>query len=289
MATLQAIKLALAVILPLTLPLHGFASASGCPPYIWLAFGEQSRLPDGSVRQHYHIRKSGTSLPESTMSHGLQAFYRLGSRTTQGQDFFPAPVVCREGDCSLDITSSTTARLEVYVVGTCENRHFMAQTVQALFGKAGASPTSAPALLSNPIVDLPHLSLAPSYSDYYMQTGQTYNFSYAGHGSAAETVSVFERQQRLAAAVTLEPTGDFAFTPSRDPGLDSTGPQASKETVLLIQETANNRGYATTFTLLLHRSRSAQLQLLPGGILFGLTAAAILALVIVMKKRPWYR
>ena len=276
-------------LLVIIVPREGFASGAECPQSLWLSLGERTRLSDGSLSQRYHLRRSGTGWPEDTLTPQLQAFYRLSGRNSSGQGLFPAPVTCREGDCSLDIRSTTFARFEVYVVGTCGQRRFMAQTVQTLFGKSSIAQPSVSESFNDPLMDLPQLSLTPSPSDYYMQTGRNYQFNYSGLGGGGVTVAVIEEHQRPVMALTMHSTGDFTYTPPHDARLDRLGQQAFKETVLLIEEFADNRQYATTFTLALHRSRLAHMSLLPGIGLFSLTAIVVLALVLALKKRPWYR
>ncbi|QTA90826.1 BadF/BadG/BcrA/BcrD ATPase family protein [Desulfonema magnum] len=71
---------------------------------------------------------------------------------------------------------------------------------------------------------------------------------------------------------------------THDPGLDKSGPQARKESLILIEETADGTDYATTFTLLLHRSLTGHLKLVPGLMLLGITAI-ITALFVIYKRR----
>ena len=274
------------------IPMHLRAEVSltntDCAAYLWIAYGRQTRHPDGSVTQRYHIRSDRALWPDGDACGDLQAFYRASSRSDQAEwGYHTAAVVCSRGDAYLDITSKTNTRIDLHVVGTCGNSQWTAHTAHPLFGKASPD-TREPSART---VDLPQgvvrLRLRPSRHTYYMQTGNPYHFDYSDNDGTIESAIIIENRKRIA-QIDLLPGNVLSYTPPHDPNLDRCGHYATKETIVLVKETATDRTYADTFTLLLHRSVYSYHRLPPGVILFSAAACVVLVLVIIYRRRPWY-
>lgn len=258
-----------------------------CPAYIWITCGEQIRQKDGSLTQRYYVGHNEEIRLDGNRGLDLEAFCLFDNRSPEDKGYSKLPIACDSGKRYLDINCRANAHLELFVVGTCGGKRFMAQTAHSLFGKAFPATQKEAASMAELPDDLPRLRLRPSRRNYYMQTGIPYQFSYTGKGGAPKIADIIENQKRLL-SIPLAPGDVLTYTPPQDPELDRTGPYDFKETVLLVNETAAGIDYATTFTLLLHRSYTAHLQLLPGVTLFGLTAALTLFVVLMHKRRPWY-
>ena len=260
-----------------------------CPDHIWIACGEQIRLPDGSVTQHYWLRSDSKKRLRRLSNIQWEAYYRLTDGTTPAKGYCKVPLECSEGAPHLKINCRTNARLELIVVGRCGGKHFSAQLRHALFGKASAVKQNHSMQFSDLPADLRQLNLQPASRNYYMQTGGTYRFTYRGDAGAVLSVAVLEEGQRLPLDLNLSLDETLAYTPAHDPRLDRSGPYEFKETVLLAREVSGDREYAATYTLQLHRSYIAHRRLFPGLVVLAGAAALIVGLVAVFKRRPWYR
>lgn len=258
------------------------ATHADVPAHLWIAYGPKTRAPDGAVTQRFYIRRGGRPGDLSD----LQAFYRFGNRRGLEPVFHRARILRQDGDFYLDVSCPAMARVEVTVTGTLPGRQgvaqLTAQTTFFLFGKAADDRRPAAADF-HPQTRSP-LHLRPDPGHYWMQTGATYFFTYSGPNPAAATVSVLENNRPI---LTLAPdaNGAFAYTPSHDSRLDSAGPDAGKQTVLMVRAAAGGRECRSVYTLLLHRSRHGHMQLWPGMALFGFTAAAIGLLVGYQRRR----
>ena len=266
-----------------------------CPTYVWIDYAEQVREKNGSLTQRYYIRNSGDIWPDCAHCPDFQAFYRLNGRPSPKKHpyrfdrfspkagYYRTSITCDNGELYLDINFRTNARIELYIAGTCGRKKFLAQIAHPLFGKAPSGETRTQWPVAGLPADLPRLCLQPSRHNFYMQTGQTYQFSYTGKGTAVKSMSILENHKRLA-DVAMSPSGVFAYTPPHDPQLDRVGPYDVKETVALVEEATSDWDYATTHTLLLHRSFFAHLRLLPGLVLFGVTIM-VFAVIVGYKRK----
>lgn len=274
-----------------------------CPAYIWIDCSKQTREKDGSITQRYNIRSDADGWADGTEGSDYQAFYRLDIKFSKSKSksksknpyrfdrsfpetgYYNIPVTYADGELYLDINSTANARVELYVYKTCDGKKLSARIVHPLFGKA-ASEDEPP--IQGPVVsipaDLPRLYLPPFFQNYYMQTGQSYPFGYTDKGTTVKTMSILENRKHIADIVRA-PDGTFVYKPLHDPKLDNTGPYDFKEAVAMVKETATGWDYVTTYTLLLHRSYIAHLELLPGLVLFGVTAALFTVVVVCKRKR----
>jgi hypothetical protein len=260
-----------------------------CPAYLWISYGSKIRQKDGSITQRYHIRTSSPSGLAGDFCLDLKAYYRLGSRSAQARGYGLAPITCSKGDGtigSFEINSKTNAHIAVFVVGTCGTMRWMAQASHPLFGHASPDAQSSPALVDLP-TDFARLHLIHARHNFYMQTGSTYHFSYRGKNGITTAPAVYETRERVA-ELALRPDHGLAYTPPHDTRLDRSGHYATKEAVVWVTETAAGKCYATTYTLLLHRSINAHLKRLPGIVFFAAAAVATGILVNLRKRRVWY-
>ncbi len=274
---------------------HPVSAADGCPAYLWIACGDQTREKDGSVTQRYQILTNGGSWPDCRSDAGLHAVYTAAGRYSPAKGYHGmpvyrrVPVVCTGDEAYLDINARANTLIDLYVYGVCGGKRFMAQTNHPLYGRASSEirPLEQPAATLPG--DIPRLLLEPSRRRYHMQTGQTYRFTYTGGGRAVQSATIIEDQKPVE-QIAVTPAGALEYTPAHDPDLDRSGAYDTKEAVVLVEEAGDGGGrFATTFTLLLHRSIYAHSRLSPGLALFAATAAAVLVLVLANKRRPWYR
>ena len=260
-----------------------------CPDHVWIACGEQIRQINGSLTQRYLLKSSEENRPPCFSGLSWEAYYRLYGGAVSEKRYRHVPMRCRDGEPYLDVNCRTNARLELIVVGRCGRRRFTAQTQHVVFGKASDGKQEQSLSLSELPSDLRRINLQPSRRNYYMQTGRAYRFAYQGNGGAVVSFEVLEEDRPLQLDLALAPDGTVAYAPAHDPRLDRNSPYEFKEVVMLAREVTGEREYATTFTMLLHRSYSAHLRRRPGLVVFAGAAALVAGLVAVLKGRPWYR
>ena len=263
--------------------------AVNCPAYVRVSCGKQIRHKNGAVTQRYHLCTDNPAGLACDARVECQAFYRFDHGIRPEEIFYQAPIACDGGGRHVDIYCSTNATLELIVVGRCGRKGYTSQIVHGLFGKAASAEMVGGARAGALPADLPRLHLRSSRHNAYMQTGQTYHFIYHGRDNAKVALSVFEEGRRLAEPFILGPDDDFAFTPAHDHRLERSGPYALKETVAVVQEETVETRHATSFTLLLHRSYTARLRLLPGLLVLCVAVAASIVMAFAFKRRSWYR
>ncbi len=290
----SGIMLSIGIFVIICGSLSGPANAgTQCPTHIWIDCGEQTREKNGAVTQRYYIRNSDDICRNCTQPPDYKAFYRLKSSTPKKPyrfdrsfpeaDYSCALIRCDNGELYMDITSETNSHVQLYVYGTCGRKKLSAQITHPLFGKAPSEKKRTQEPVARLPEGFPTLNLHAAPRNFYMQTGQTYQFTYAGKGTTVSTMSILENHKQLA-KVAVSPGGIFAYTPPHDPQLDRNGPNEVKETVALVEETTPQWDFATTHTLLLHRSYLAHLRLLPGLALFGVTILLFAAIVGYKRK-----
>ncbi len=283
----------------------------GCPPFIRISYGDLITERDGSLTLRLFIRTPHASsvLPDGGTNLKLNAFYETECLSSEGpRHYYRTSVKCNNGVPYVDINSGVSSRIELTVSGTCGNRQYRAQTVFCLFGISGMETANSMSPLGHLEVEKPFIHLIPDPSHRWMQTGETYRFAYKKGGNGSRVADVFENERHLE-TLDVDPAGRFIYKPPHDRNLDRAGRSAHKEVVLLIKEQAftgtavtvrNHDGagyirestgkdeYASTFTLLLHRSYYGHRKLLPGIALFLLTAT-VTALAVIQKRRafPW--
>nr|NJM04410.1 hypothetical protein [Desulfobacula sp.] len=253
---------------------------TGCPDYIWIGCGEQTRVKNGAVTQRYYVRTDPDTCLNCTHGIDYQAFYQFQTSSKKQpyrfapslskEDYYRVPIQCGRDGLYFDITAETNTRIELYVFGTQGSKRLSAKIVHALFGKAPSRESRDRGEVSRLPEDFPDLRLRPSPGIYYMQTGQAYGLDYTGAGAQAGTLSVLENGQHIE-DLSVSPDGGFSYTPPHDPKLDRAGSYEFKETVALVKEITPEGDYITSHTLLLHRSYLGRLRLQPGLALFGAT------------------
>ena len=199
--------------------------------------------------------------------------------------YYSTPIICDKDGLYFTVKAEGNNIVEVYVVASCGRKQFSAYVMHPIFGKAPHEKQDRQGMAQLP-QDLPRLRLGQKVRATYMQTGQTYHFEYTPKGPTAGTVSILEDQQHMA-SLPVSDVGKFAYTPPHDPKLDRSGPYDYKQTVVLVEETAAKRDYATTQTLLLHRSYIARSRLKPGLMLFSAVFLAVSLVVVFNRKYRW--
>lgn len=278
----------------------------GCPDYVWIDFGREIREKSGALTRQYHLRlagsrEDGTAFQCSDID-DWQPRCRLSDRSRSnplpdgplpGDNWYYVPMACEAQDGTMAITTPVATRLQLVVTGSCvdrQGRHqYVAQTDQSLIGRAASARQTERTPAEPPSEWMPMLYLQPSRTNYYMQTGLPYYFSFSGDIDSYERLVIIEDGQRLpqGARPSVEGTlteNTFSYTSMHDRRLERSGPHAVKTLVLLLETLSGVDHQHTTFSLQLHRSITANIKPRAGALLFGIAAFLTLSAVLVYRR-----
>ena len=260
-----------------------------CPGYIWIAYGPRIKEKDGSLTQRFYIQAPDGCLNEPRAKKmNLTAFYLSRRARPMGPRLGrPLAIKYNRGAPYLDINTGRFTRIELHVAATCGKQRYRAATVIFMFGKSGKETTNSLPPSPGLRPPQPYIHLRPDRGHYWMQTGQTFRFVYQGGGQNPGAARVMENQRTMG-SVALDPQGAFSYIPPHDPRLDRAEPGAFKQTVLLLTEPTPQGMVASTFTLLLHRSRHGHDHLPAGLALFVLVGLGVLWGVLRKRKRSLF-
>ncbi|MCB2225873.1 MAG: hypothetical protein KQH53_04275 [Desulfarculaceae bacterium] len=218
----------------------------------------------------------------------LSAFYLSRRARAKGPRFArPLAIKYQAGAPCVDINTGRFSRIELHVSATCGKRRYRAATVIFMFGKSKKETTNPLPPSPGLRPPQPSIHLRPNRGHYWMQTGQTFRFVYQGSAKVPGVARVMENQ-RTEGSLAIDPQGAFSYIPPHDPELDRAEPSAFKQTVLLVNDATPQGMVASTFTLLLHRSRYGRHQMLPGLALFALVGLVVLCGVLRRRRRPLF-
>ena len=236
----------------------------------WSSYSVE-RLADGQVRL---ILTLESSRPELHLDNPT-AFYRLAKPARWDEPAAPGEGEIyaldweRPDELKLVLLSGEFGRATVFARAEIEGRLHYAQTAFNLYGRSRAGARPEPLSLSLPQTPgWPEFSISSEAPLYWPQTGQEFTLKLKGD-SIAKNLVVWDGPRRAAELEPVE-TG-FKYWPEHDPGLDRAGPRASKPLVFVAPI---NGGGSVSFTLFVHRSRRAGLNM-PAGL--GVFAAGFLA------------
>lgn len=258
--------------------------------YIQLSYRAKRKEKDGSVSLPLIIKYgcfSGEAKNISALK-SLRAFYCTEEKGAEKDWLFrELPVTVRNGVGHLLVRSPGTNRFTVLV--TAEQAHdgrvcfYSAKTSFVLFGHALFAEGKKPETLLHPGNRL-DISFAPRF-DYWPQTGSkiTIVTSLDGKTSAAP-IRIYDENFPVV-SMKAEKNGKCVYTPPNDPELNWNGSTAFKQMTAVVRKRQDGNCYISSYTRILHRSRTGNRKLLPGLVVFGACTASLLALVIVKRRR----
>lgn len=249
--------------------------------YIWIEFKKHVKEKDGSLTQILRIRKS-KGLKNRT---GLSKFYNIKAvyNINREKEFYRAPIQYRNNEAEIKITAGKTSFFKVYVFVITETINYIAETSFYVFGSS-KNPIHRD-ILRTELDFLPNLKIIYPEYNYWPQTGQEFKFL-LGSDKVNFTVNdakVIDKGN--IETLKLSPDGKFSYIPPSDKLLDLQGISAFKGNILYFRMKSNNKITKLTYTLLLHRSRFANLRLKHGIALFVGTIIFFTFSVLIARKR----
>lgn len=293
----------ISLLLTLSLVSSTLIGAQGNPPRLsstdndtclWLSFGQCVKEKDGRAVMPLEI-KFGT-FPDAPRDMSelkdLRAYGALAGRAPEKEPvFFELPVETVGGKLIVKVTSSSSSRHIVEVEAASRDtgsvKKYSASTAFTLFGRSlpvGSKPqceSPSPVALERRM----EVSLEPRF-DYWPQVGSPLSIrcSLDKKPLAMTRIRIHDENLPATGLVTSQ-TGTCAYTPPEDRKLSWLGETAFKQMVIVARHDEEAMESVASHTRILHRSRTTNLRLSHGMMVFGCSAAAILALVIMRRMK----
>lgn len=248
---------------------------------LWLSCGEKVKERDGSATIPLEIKFG--SYPDCadglSQLEGLRVFSIIKGK--KGADVIaPLQIEEKEGRRIVKATAVKPSSITVLAEARSGQCVYSAETSFSLFGRSLSSPKERPRADAAPSRRLA-LSLEPRF-DYWPQVG-----------SPLALKCLFDNEplssKTLLAHDGARPCVEFKgiYTPPEDRELSWRGETAFKEIVFEAQESRDGTLHISTFTRILHRSRTAGLKVAPGVAVFaGSLVASVLLLSMLRRRRP---
>jgi len=248
--------------------------------FLWLEYGAKKDETDGSVTQTIYITTTAAVINLAEMK-DLSAYYCDGRQTGEKQ-YYRIPIEQRDGRYFLRVNAASQLLYHVFVTGSCQGEHFVAQTIFPLYAD-GIDRKRDQDLLENP-KDLPAIELNLAGNPYRtLTTGQAIQLRYKS-GQAVREMQIMDLRNKTSAIILPDAAGGFSFTPSHDKRLDNGGYNEYKEIIVYAEEVIGNEIYKTSMNLLLRRSLTAHNNLAQGVLLFFSVMAVSIAIVLFRRR-----
>lgn len=188
----------------------------------------------------------------------------------------------------LTITGSRRRLIRVYAVGRSDGSLLTASASFFLWGDSKAPTEWVPAGQDalKTLAALPFVILSPSREHYWPQTGRPYRFYLStntpGNPDFPGPINVLERE-----AIRPLPA-DGTHIPSHDALLNRQGSGAFRQDIIFADLVHDGKNLQASYTLKLHRSRTAQDAPLFGWMTLGGSLIFFVGWIIIKRRRPWW-
>ncbi len=264
-----------------------FACASSFSPekdYLWLSAENGERKSDGSVILPLTINFG--RFPAGNIGPALLSDLRVSYALASGDhwrtmDVRPEPA--RDGALLVRVRVGAEQRLVFQVTASSheqgETVRHSAVTSYQRFGQI--KPGKAASLLPMDLPESPlEIRVTPSFN-YWRQTGEPLGITCRNRLNVFPCSAITILDEHLPPErVVLNTAGFATYTPPDDAILNGLEERSAKQTLLV----AENGGCRATFTLPLHRNRTAHRKPLPG-VLTMCAACALSVLTVLLKRR----
>ncbi|MBN2041096.1 MAG: hypothetical protein JW864_13720 [Spirochaetes bacterium] len=257
--------------------------------YLYFQYDAKGKEADGSAYQVLKIRTNNTAKNLSEFD-SIEAYCRKSSRPGK-QDYmaYRVPVEKLNNEYYVKIKSGNYSIFDVYVSGNYKNNTYVAQTVFYLFGDGLKGSTGKPGLVKLPEY-LPVFELTESPQNYWPQTGNEFRFLCRvpeGSGSIKQMIVIIDNKK--VSRIFTDRNGKFEYIPAHDIKLNKGGTSSYKEIILLNSINRNGKNYTAAFNLLVHRSRTAFLNVKNGAVLFTVSIIFFTAIVLIKRRTFKYK
>ena len=240
---------------------------------LFFEYLDQARDLNGQVTQNFALRFNGPELD----------FLNVYFQQSGEKNLYEATLENRR----VAITSIKRSFFRLFAFGGSKNRYYVAQTDFPGFGHSKVKVERTPAIPTKrpmPLIE----KMSPKFN-YWPQTGQCFTFRlHPNVPTNGIELSVVENG-RLRTLDTDEKSG-FSYTPSHDEQLRNGDVKASRQDTIIARLTNGSDIYKISYTLLLHRSRTAFLDQKAGVAVFLASASFVGIWIAIKRKRsktPW--
>ena len=259
------------------------ASESVVPAFIWWSPDPVKRLADGRASQVLTLK---TSLPSSAIQ--PQAWLRVTPLRRYNQPDTPETARWLRGEWlsaepwTMAAAAGEYVQADAFARAEIDGQAHFAQTRLLLYGQSRENGSGREALIQDP--GPAEFQVSSDGEFYWPQTGHEFTFALRGLEAAGDGLEVRGGQGESLGRAEAS-AGAFKYTPAHDPALDRAGYAAEKQLVFVARDAA---GGSASFTLVVHRSRRAGLNLPAGLAVFGsaFLCCALGAGLARLKERP---
>ncbi len=203
-----------------------------------------------------------------------------------------SPVLYQAGvsEACFTICADRPSRIRVFAMAHTPLRFFLAQTDTALFGRSKSPPERSPAdrMVTDMLSIHPYIEVISPGNLYWNQTGQNFQFRIVTPFEVTRRhLSVLENGRRRRLLSNRESV--FAYVPAHDRDLREAGPHACRNDILFVRLADGASEFNLTYSLLLHRSRSAFDNHAAGTAVFAFSVLFFAGLVLMKRRTPWWK
>ncbi|MFH1904202.1 MAG: hypothetical protein ABIK53_01575 [bacterium] len=283
------------IFLVLLLFLIGATSAytlSSKDDYLWIEYEKQIKEKNGSVTQPLSIHYGRFPDKKGDVSdlEDVKVFYTLNKEDENGENIFYGADIEKDKKTSfVRINSLKTNCVTVIVKGKRSSGemeyNYLAKASFFLFGHSPFKEKEIEPVLSDEIGNRLEICIAPEHS-YWPQTGDHVKLAplFDKNPLGKKKIHIADENKNPIDVETND-EGNFVYISSDDKKLRQKGLTAYKQTVILAEETEGNITYKSSYTLLFHRSRFGNRNLILGSSIFAGTMAVTFVIIAIRRRK----
>ncbi len=229
---------------------------------------------NGLATQKFELHSGGISFDS------LVVYYRAGN----DKIYYQAKIY----DNIVTISSEKSSYFTLYALGKNKKGLYIAKTSFCLFGNSQEIPEKHPAVLPDEV--MPDIELISPKFNYWPQTGQHFKFKLVTEfmpetekGFAIKELKFVVKENQRVIELAPDVNMVFSYVPAHDKELRQKGVSGTRQDIVFVHDETDNAFYQITYTILLHRSRTAFLSKKTGAAV--LTGSLLLFLTWIILKR----
>ncbi len=259
--------------------------------YLWVELSERIKETNGSLTQLMHICYGGFPDRKNSISglEGLRGFYTLKEKDKSGKDiFYPVNIEKEKESALIRVNSLKTNHFTVLVEGEKNlgkvKNCYLAKASFVLFGHSSAKRSEIKSFPYDDINSCFEICIVQKHS-YWPETGEPVKItpSFDDLPLAGKKIHIFDENGDYINIMTGK-NGDYIYMPLEDKQLNLKCEASYKQTVIAAEEIRGNTNYKSSYTLLLHRSRFGNKNLLFGSSVFVGTMAGVFIVVVARRR-----
>jgi hypothetical protein len=240
---------------------------------LFFEYLEQVREINGQVTQNFALHFNGPELDF------LDVYFQQSGETT----FYEATVENQR----VAITSDKRSFFRLFAFGGLKDRYYIAQVDFPGFGNSKVKAEKKRVI--PPKEPMTSIDLLSPKSNYWPQTGQCFTFRFQLN-VLPNDIEIFVMENGRIRTLERDEKGRFSYTPSHDKRLRNGIVAAGRQDTIIARIAKGDNIYKISYSMLLHRSRTAFLDQKWGLAVFLATALLFGTWIVIKRKRsktPW--